>query len=68
MIVGLWHFAATSFSLLQQLYTVSYAIFNMADVNIFLLRNAILLILPEKYFETVFLSGCLTQHLAALTP
>ena len=36
---------------------MGHAIFNMADVNIFLLRNRILLISSKKYFETVFLSG-----------
>jgi len=51
------HFAATSFSLLQQLCTVGHAIYNMADVNIFLLANEILLISSDKYFKTVFLSG-----------
>jgi len=33
------HFAATSFSLLQQLCTVSHGIIYMADANIFLLVN-----------------------------
>jgi len=33
---------------------VGHAIFDTADVNIFLLGNNILLILPDKYFETVF--------------
>jgi len=35
---------------------VGHAIFDMgmADVNIFLLGNYVLLISPDKYFETVF--------------
>jgi len=42
-------FAATSLSLLQQLCTVSHAIFNMAKINIFLLGNLIMLISSDKY-------------------
>jgi len=34
-----WHFAATSISLLQQLYKVDNEIFYMADANVFLLLN-----------------------------
>jgi len=51
------HFAATSFSSLQQLCTVIDVIFNTADVHSFLLGNNILLISSDEYFETVFLSG-----------
>ena len=36
---------------------MGHAIYNMADVNIFLLANEILLISSDKYFKTVFLSG-----------
>jgi len=36
------------------LCTVGHAIFDTADVNIFLLWNNRLLISSEKYFETVF--------------
>jgi len=42
------HFAATSFSLLQQLCTISNGIFYIAGVNIILLVNYLMNILPEK--------------------
>jgi len=46
--------SSTSCSSLQQLYIVDNGIFYMAGVNIFLLVNFIMNILPDKYFKTVF--------------
>jgi len=37
--------------------TVGHAIVDTADVKTFLLGNNILLISPDKYFETIFLRG-----------
>ena len=51
-----WYFAATSLSLLQQLYTVDNEFFYMATVNVFLLQNQIINILPDKGFKRLFLS------------
>jgi len=62
------HFAATSFSLLKLLCTVCHAIFNMADMNIFLLGNELLLVSSDKYFKTYFEWRSLTRYFAALTP
>ena len=47
-------FWCVSFSLLWQLCTVGHRIFYMADVNIFLLVNKIMLISPDIYFKAVF--------------
>jgi len=50
------HFAATSFSLLKLLCTVCHAIFNMADMNTFLLGNELLLVSSDKYFKTYWVA------------
>jgi len=47
-------FCWDSFSLLRQLCTVAHGIFYMADVNIFLLMNYLMLISPDIYFKTLF--------------
>jgi len=47
------------------MYTVDNGIF-LAGVNIFLLVNKIMNILPDKFLKTVYLTGCLTWQFASI--